>query len=46
MTAPQITKEQSIAEIRAASIQVEEAFARLNLLIAREVERVEKGHAE
>jgi len=45
--ATEITKEESIAAIRAASLRVERAFAGLNLMIAREVERatLEKGHA-
>jgi len=46
--ATEITKEESIAAIRAASVRVERAFAGLNLMIARECERamLEKGHAE
>ena len=46
--ATEITKEESIAAIRAASGRVERAFAGLNLMIARrECERamLEKGHA-
>ena len=46
--ASEITREESIAAIRAASLRVERAFAGLNLMIARECERaiLEKGHAE